>query len=43
MAHGRQLKVDSREHEEDSRELEDDERELLLHQIVVANSSDTRR
>ena len=43
MAHGRQLKVDSREHEEDSRDLEYDERELLLHQIVVANSSDTRR
>ena len=43
VAHGRQLKVDSQEHEEDSQELEDDERELLLHQIGVANSSDTRR
>ena len=43
MAHGGQLKVDSREHEEDSRELEDDEKELLLHRIVVANSGDARR
>ena len=43
VAHGRQLKVDSQEHEEDSQELEDDERELLLHRIVVANSGDARR
>ena len=43
VAHWRQLKVDSQEHEEDSQELEDDERELLLHRIVVGNSGDVRR